>query len=52
MKLDFLDYIFEAGEGPRIPHPEDSIFAGSASATKSIGALKEIIANPGAGSIK
>jgi hypothetical protein len=52
MKLDFLDYIFEAGEGPRIPHPEDSIFAGSAAATKSIGALKEIIANPGAGSIK
>jgi len=52
MKLDFLDYIFEAGEGPRIPHPEDSIFAGSAAATKSIGALKEIIARPGAGSIK
>ena len=52
MKLDFLDYIFEAGEGPRIPHPEDSIFAGSAAANKSIGALKEIIANPGAGSIK
>ena len=52
MKLDFLDYIFEAGEGPRIPHPEDSIFAGSASATKYIGALKEIIAKPGAGSIK
>jgi hypothetical protein len=52
MKLDFLDYIFEAGEGPRIPHPEDSIFAGSAAATASIGALKEIIANPGKGSIK
>ena len=52
MKLNFLDYIFEASEGPRIPHPEDSIFAGSAAATKAIGALKEIIANPGAGSIK
>jgi len=52
MKLDFLDYLFEAGEGPRIPHPEDSIFAGSAAATKAIGALKEIIARPGAGSIK
>jgi len=52
MKLDFLDYIFEAGEGPRIPHPEDSIFAGSDEATKKIGALKEIIANPGSGSIK
>ena len=38
--------------GPRIPHPEDAIFDGSAEAKKYLNALKQAIANPGTGSIK
>ncbi len=52
MELNFIQTLFEAGEGPRIPHPEDSIFAGTGAAQKMIAALQEVIANPGAGSIK
>lgn len=52
MELNFIQSLFEAGEGPRIPHPEDSIFAGSQQAAQMIGALKEVIANPGKVSIK
>lgn len=52
MELNFIQTLFEAGEGPRIPHPEDSIFAGTDAAQKMIAALQEVIANPGTGSIK
>jgi hypothetical protein len=52
VELNFIQTLFEAGEGPRIPHPEDSIFAGTDAAQKMIAALQEVIANPGAGSIK
>lgn len=52
MELNFIQSLFEAGEGPRIPHPEDSIFAGTGEALKMIAALEEVIANPAAGSIK
>lgn len=38
--------------GPRIPHPEDAIFDGSAEAKKYLEALKQAISNPGSGSIK
>lgn len=37
---------------PRIPHPEDAIFHGSAEAEKYLEALKQAIANPKSGSIK
>lgn len=52
MELNFIQTLFEAGEGPRIPHPEDSIFAGTDAAQKMIAALQEVITNPGTGSIK
>jgi hypothetical protein len=52
MKLDFIRTLMEADASPRIPHPEDSIFSGSANAAKYLGALKEVIANPGEISIK
>jgi hypothetical protein len=52
MKLDFIESLFEAADGPRIPHPEDSIFDGSDSAAKYVKALEEVIANPGSVSIK
>lgn len=42
----FRDYLVEAAEGPRIPHPEDSIFDGSASAANYVQALQGIAANP------
>ena len=45
------DYLIEA-EGPRIPHPEDSIFMGSAEAAKNVQALQSIITNPQKISIK
>ncbi len=52
MKKTFLEYLAESAEGPRIPHPEDSIFDGSAEAKKYLGALKEVAANPTEISIK
>lgn len=52
MKKTFLDYLVESTEGPRIPHPEDSIFDGSAEAKKYLNALKEVASNPTEVSIK
>jgi hypothetical protein len=52
MRLDFIDNLFEANASPRIPHPEDSIFDGSATAAKYVRGLQEVIANPGGVSIK
>lgn len=47
MKLDFVDFLFEGtADNPRIPHPENSIFSGSAEAKRAVDTLKEIIANP------
>lgn len=48
----YVDFLTEAAEGPRIPHPEDSIFAGSAEATKYVEALRSIIRNPSEITIK
>ena len=44
MTRSFVDYLVEAGEGPRIPHPEDSIFSGVSEAKKYLNALKQIVA--------
>lgn len=52
MKKSFLEYLAESAEGPRIPHPEDSIFDGSAAAKKYLKALKEVSDNSSALSIK
>ena len=52
MRLDFIQTLFEADASPRIPHPEDSIFNGSAEAARYIAGLKEVIAKPGEVSIK
>lgn len=48
----FYEYLAEAAEGPRIPHPEDSIFSGSAEAAKYLAALNEVMQNPQKSSIK
>ena len=48
--FEFIDTIME--EGPRIPHPEDAIFMGSAESAKYVQALKDVIDNPGSVSIK
>lgn len=52
MKKSFVDYLIEATEGPRIPHPEDSIFSGVAEAKKYLTALKQVVAAPNGISIK
>jgi len=52
MNLDFIQTLMEADEGPRIVHPEDTIFDGSARAGQYVEALKEVIKNPGSVSIK
>ena len=52
MRLEFIDNLFEATAPTRIPHPEDSIFDGSASAANYVRGLQEVIANPGEVSIK
>jgi Family of unknown function (DUF6267) len=47
MNKTYRDYLAEAiGDGPRIPHPEDSILQGSVSAEKFLGAFTEIINKP------
>jgi hypothetical protein len=51
MRLDVIDNLFEAAP-TRIPHPEDSIFNGSADAKKYLMGLLEVIKNPGNVSIK
>lgn len=52
MKKTFTEYLVEAAEGPRIPHPEDSIFDGSSTAVKHLAALRQVITNPSGVSIK
>jgi len=47
MKLDFVDFLFEGtADNPRIPHPENSVFGGSAEAKRAVATLKEIVDNP------
>jgi len=49
----FSEYLVEAiGDGPRIPHPEDSILQGSSQAMNYTRALKEIVQNPELATIK
>lgn len=48
----YNEYLVEATEGPRIPHPEDSIFDGSQSALKYVQAMQGIAANPTSVTIK
>jgi len=54
MKLDFFDQILTevAGAPARTPHPEDSIFEGSAAADKMLKALEFVLANPSTVTIK
>ncbi len=51
MKFEFVTFLTEAITG-RTPHPEDSIFAGTAEAAKYIQALGSVIANPANVTIK
>lgn len=52
MKLDFLnDILVEARAGAQ-PHPEDSIFDGSAAASQAVQSLLYVIKNPGSVTIK
>lgn len=48
----YLEYLIEAVQNPRIPHPEDSVFLGSKQAAAYVTALQEIAADPGKVSIK
>lgn len=48
----YHDYLIEAAEGPRIPHPEDSIMQGADTAAKYVEALQSVARNPGSISIK
>lgn len=49
----FYDYLSEAiGDGPRIPHPEDSILQNSDTAMRFALALEEIVQNPQQATIK
>ncbi len=48
----YREYLVEAQEGPRIPHPEDSIFISSAAAKRYVGALQDLAVNPRNISIK
>lgn len=50
--LEFVNTLFEAGEGPRIPHPEDAIFDGQDAAQRMVSALEEVIDDPGRATIK
>ena len=53
MRLTFIETLTEAADaGPRIVHPEDTIFDGLAEAQKYVQALKGVIKNPGKISIK
>lgn len=45
MLLEFIQELDEAITG-RTPHPEDSIFMGSAAAAQQVNSLKSVIANP------
>lgn len=48
----YREFLLEAAQDPRIPHPEDSVFNGTQQAARYLSALQEIAANPGSGSIK
>lgn len=48
----YREFLTEAEQDPRIPHPEDSVFQGTAQAQRYVTALQEIAKNPGSGSIK
>ena len=50
--MEFVESLFEATEGPRIPHPEDSIFDGRDAADRAVAALEEVIENPGKVTVK
>ena len=52
MLLDFIDTLTESVEGPRIPHPEDTIFTSSTDAMKCIDTLENIIQHPESITIK
>jgi hypothetical protein len=54
MKLNFIEALTEAtaDQGPRIPHPEDTIFDSLAEAQKYVSGLDNVIKNPGSISIK
>ena len=54
MKLSFIDTVLleAADASPRIPHPEDAIFNGSADAARYVSAMEEVIKNPREVSIK
>lgn len=45
MKLNFINMLVEAAD-PRIPHPEDAIFDGSAAADAAVKGLGGVVANP------
>lgn len=51
MKLDFIQMLTEARAGGQ-PHPEDSIFDGSAAAKQAVESLHYVIKNPGSVTIK
>ena len=47
VRLEFIEHLTEAADaGPRIPHPEDTIFDGLSEAQKYVQALKDVIKNP------
>lgn len=48
----YIDFLLEAADNPRIPHPEDSIFDGSDRAAQFVQAMQQIVANPRNVSIK
>lgn len=52
MRLEFIDNLFEAAEGPRIPHPEDAIFLGMPEVNKYLLGMEEVIKNPQSTTIK
>lgn len=48
----YIDFLVEAAEGPRIPHPEDSVFQGSSAASQYLTGLEQAVAQPHNISIK
>lgn len=48
----YHEYLAEAADNPRIPHPEDSIFINSSTAAQYVSALQDIAVNPRNISIK
>jgi len=48
----YYDYLIEAESSPRIPHPEDSVFSGSATGLKYARALQEVATDSKQVSIK